>query len=260
MNTTLTNLAIKTFGPKAIRSGLAWLAGLLAAYGVTLDTNSTYTFLGSLLIGAVVVIWSMLAKAKPSDELRDKIGDFCHAVVMVIMPAVLGFLKGKGITLTGDETAEQLIMLGLFTASSALNKPDAKTEKLTAPDPNKLKLPTALLLIAATLASGLLTSCKAYHRAAITATLRASCALMLVALSTSCMAAKGTGWAYASLGTNAERVEARDSELIVEGMNQTEGIKAGGGILTNLALTKGAYGLADTITKKTPDIVKSFSN
>ena len=260
MNAALLNLAIRSFGPKLIRNTLAWLAGFLAAYGVALETNSVYTFVGSVMVAVFVVLWSVIAKAKPSDELRDKVGDFAHAVVAMLMPAILGWLKAKGITLTGDETAEQLAMMTLLTTSSALNKPDAKAETLKVKPGPSGPLP---LFLFACLCAGSLTACQSIKGAILSAqmqaALRASCVLFVAVFCSSCMAAKGEGWAFASLGTNAEGIDNTAAGLKVAKMNQTEAVKQGVEGLTRLATIKGAYSLGETFVKKTPDVIESFT-
>jgi hypothetical protein len=145
MNTTLIKTFVSLFGSKIIRSALAWLAGYLGASGVTLETDSLFTFAASLMLGLVVIIWSIVAKAKPSDEMKDKLADASHALASFALPAVLGWLRAKGITVTGDMNAEQALLMTMQVTASGLNKPDAHIE---AKSGTKLKLPLIIALMA----------------------------------------------------------------------------------------------------------------
>ncbi len=129
MNTLVLKSALSLFGPKAIRAAITYLVALFATWHISVDTNSLYTFLASVLVGVGVLVWSIIAKAEPDDTVKDKLGDLAHALVSMAVPAILGILRAKGISLTGSENLEEIGLIGLQVFSSSLNKPDVKALK-----------------------------------------------------------------------------------------------------------------------------------
>lgn len=126
MNAFLSNTFINLFGSKAVRFALAYLAAEAAKVGVTLDTNSVYTFIASGLVFLAIIVWSVVAKHKPDAADQSKLADFAHAIASLIVPAILGTLHAKGISVTGSDSMEVVLLGALQVAASGLNKPDAK--------------------------------------------------------------------------------------------------------------------------------------
>ena len=76
-------------------------------------------------------------------------------------------------------------------------------------------------------------------------------------LLTSCVAARGEGWTYASLGTDAGKVEVRPDTLSITDLKQADGLKHGTQALKDITRLKAMFGLGETLLNKTPGIINS---
>jgi len=128
MNTLLITSALKLFGPKLVRAGLAALAGFGLTYGVSIDTSNVAAFVASIAMLFAVWVWSIFAKTTPDSTQREVMANAFHSAAALLVPGLIGWMQAKGVSVTDSTTIDVLGPLLLQVAASGLNKPD-KTAK-----------------------------------------------------------------------------------------------------------------------------------
>lgn len=249
----LTSLAIKLFGPKAIRALLAWLASLLAAKEIAVDFGNITAFIVTLSAGLIIWLWSVIAKTSPDHDMQDRIKTFIGSASGLVLPMIFGWLNAHGISITGHETVESALAIGLTVAASIATRPD----KTTKTDSSKLKLPLVLLFGLACLSSACTTVRNARLVQLNNAALRL-CMLGLLALVLlpSCVYADSKGadqWRIASLGTNAQEMTVTAQGFNVKGMDQGTPAEQVIGKVASLQLQKKVIDAAGSVINETVD-------
>ena len=139
--TTLVSLFLKSFGGKLSRAAVAWLTALMASHAYEADTHSFSWLVISLCGFGLVTVWSVIVKHTPDKDTVDKIKDFVGALGSLALPALFGWLNTKGISLTGNESAEDALVILLAALASHIRAPDARPGNAA-----RLKLGSALFL------------------------------------------------------------------------------------------------------------------
>lgn len=143
MNNFIVRNFLALFKTKLARHGAAYVASFLAVHHLASNGEHTVAaILASVLTTGIIVLASMFWKGQPGDDTKEKIGDLVGAIISNGLPAVLAWLNARGVTITGDMSLEQVILLGLNYLESALNKPDA-----TKTDAPKLNINGVKLLL-----------------------------------------------------------------------------------------------------------------
>lgn len=159
MNAIL-RLLVNSQGLKLIRHGLAALGGWLTAQGFEAQGPDVASYLTALSCVGFSVLWSIFAKAKPSDETMVIARQIVGALMSQATTALAAFLASKGYEDPANLSADNVLFFIITNVvNSIANSPEkAPTKKKSSLSSSVLRahimLPFALSLLIAPAAVG----------------------------------------------------------------------------------------------------------
>ena len=118
MKNKLIQMAAALLGPKLVRNLLAALGGWLTAHGAVVDTGSTASIVGGVVMVLITMVWSYVAKTDIARDDRLQVLAMVQATIGAVTSALNGWLVAQGYSGSPDD----IVGVSLFLLNLGLSK------------------------------------------------------------------------------------------------------------------------------------------